>query len=154
MHTSALASPAPKPDPFELSRFVLAQDLNNGQALIEIQSGQKESCWMWYIFPQIAGLGISRTSEYYAINSKEEATAYLGHEILGPRLRTHCEALLSLSGKTAEEIFEYPDHLKLKSSMTLFAQVTPSPSVFTQVLDQYFDGNLDLLTLERLAPVE
>jgi uncharacterized protein (DUF1810 family) len=152
MYTSALA--APKPDPFELSRFVLAQDQNNGQALLEIQSGQKESCWMWYIFPQVDGLGTSETSEYYAIKSKDEAAAYLEHKILGPRLRTHCAALLSLRGKTADEIFGYPDDLKLKSSMTLFAQVTPSPSIFTQVLEQYFDGDLDPLTLERLDSVK
>jgi uncharacterized protein (DUF1810 family) len=139
-------------DSYDLNRFVQAQDANYAQALNEIRRGQKRSHWMWYVFPQFDGLGHSSMSKRYAIKSKAEAEAYLRHAILGPRLLESSEAVLSVDRRTAHEIFGSPDDLKLKSSMTLFAQVSPAGSVFEQVLDKHFEGQRDEATL-RLVDV-
>ena len=137
-------------DPYDLNRFVEAQATIFEQALAELRSGRKRSHWMWFIFPQIAGLGWSPTSRHYAIRSREEAAAYLRHPILGPRLVECVEALLALEGTTASAIFGYPDDLKLRSSATLFARVSPPGSVFHQILDRYFDGAADAKTTRLL----
>lgn len=137
-------------DPYELQRFLRAQAEIYAQALAEIKAGAKESHWMWFIFPQIAGLGRSSTANFYSIQSLAEARAYLDHPVLGPRLSECCGALLALSGRPASQIFGFPDNLKLRSSVTLFAHVSPPGSVFSQVLDKYFDGEPDAKTLELI----
>ena len=108
-------------DPFGLSRFIKAQDKIYDRVLHELRSGRKRTHWMWFVFPQIAGLGYSSTTQYYSIKSAEEARQYLKHPVLGERLRECAETILALEGLSVEEIFGYPDDLKLKSSMTLFA---------------------------------
>ena len=129
-----------------------AQARNYAQALAEIQRGRKESHWMWYVFPQIAGLGMSPTSRRFAIRSRDEAAAYLAHPVLGPRLATCAEALLALErGVSAHDVFGWPDDMKLRSSATLFAQVSPPGSLFAQLLDRYFDGKPDAQTLQLLG---
>jgi uncharacterized protein (DUF1810 family) len=139
-------------DPFDLQRFVDAQSRNYDQALAEIRAGHKESHWMWYVFPQIAGLGSSPTSRRYAIRGRDEAAAYLAHPVLGPRLVACCDALLALApGTPAEHVLGWPDHLKLRSSVTLFAQVSPPGSVFERVLERYFAGEPDAQTLQLLG---
>ncbi|WP_242928412.1 DUF1810 domain-containing protein [Pontibacter vulgaris] len=137
-------------DSYNLNRFLSAQEQIYPSALAEIKSGRKRSHWMWFIFPQLDGLGFSETSRFYAIKSKEEAIAYLNHTILGARLQEITEALLNINGKTASEIFGSPDDVKLKSSMTLFALVSKENSVFQQVLDKYFNGVKDTKTLHLL----
>jgi uncharacterized protein (DUF1810 family) len=137
-------------DPHNLSRFVRAQTNDYGQALSEISAGRKRSHWMWYIFPQIDGLGFSSTSQRYAIKTLAEAEAYLAHPILGTRLIETAEAALSIKGKTATQIFGSPDDMKLRSSATLFARVSPTGSVFHRLLDQFFEGIGDQRTLELL----
>jgi uncharacterized protein (DUF1810 family) len=138
-------------DPYDLCRFVRAQEDTYQQALSEILSGQKRSHWMWFIFPQIDGLGFSSTSRLYGIKSVDEARAYLGHSILGPRLRTCAETLLGVQGRSASEIFGSPDDAKLKSCATLFASVSGPDSVFKRVLDKYFGGESDDKTLKILG---
>jgi len=135
-------------DPYHLNRFIDAQELNYRSALAEITAGRKISHWMWYVFPQYDGLGFSATSRHYAIKSPVEAEAYLGHPVLGPRLGECVDALLSVTGKTAHEIFGSPDDLKLKSCMTLFAHISAEGSAFDQVLARYFEGQRDSRTLE------
>src|SRR5215468_6851815 len=120
-------------DPYNLSRFVQAQEGVYQQALSEISSGRKQSHWMWYIFPQFDGLGFSSTSRRYAIKSPEEARAYLAHPVLGPRLVECAEAVLQVDGRSAHEIFGSPDDLKLRSSASLFASVSPPGSVFERM---------------------
>jgi uncharacterized protein (DUF1810 family) len=137
-------------DPYDLSRFVQAQEDDYEQALSEIGSGRKQSHWMWYVFPQFEGLGFSSMSQRYAIKSIAEATAYLAHPILGPRLVACAEAALRIEGRTAREIFGSPDDMKLRSCATLFAHVSPPGPVFHQLLDKYFQGNRDDKTLELL----
>ena len=137
-------------DPFDLHRFVSAQEGSYDTALAELRSGQKRTHWMWYIFPQIDGLGYSPTAKFYAIKSPEEARQYLEHPVLGPRLLTCAEAVLSVEGRSVSEIFGFPDDLKLKSSMTLFASVAEPRSVFVRVLDKYFHGEHDFRTLDLL----
>jgi uncharacterized protein (DUF1810 family) len=137
-------------DPFELGRFVRAQVGDYERALSEIRDGEKQSHWMWYIFPQIDGLGISAMSRRYAIKSRAEAQAYLAHAILGPRLRECAEAALGVEGRTAFEIFGSPDDQKLRSCATLFAEVSPDGSVFHRLLDRYFEGKPDTKTLQLL----
>ncbi|MGB7738985.1 MAG: DUF1810 domain-containing protein [Steroidobacteraceae bacterium] len=137
-------------DPFDLDRFVQAQDGTFATALAEIRSGRKRSHWMWYVLPQIAGLGFSAMSQRYAIQGAAEAQAYLEHPVLGPRLLECVEALLTIEGRSAHEIFGSPDDLKLRSCATLFAHVTPPGSVFERLLDQYFEGKRDPRTLELL----
>ncbi|MBX3617437.1 DUF1810 domain-containing protein [Nitrosomonas sp.] len=138
-------------DPFALDRFVQAQSHAFETALAEIISGCKRSHWMWYIFPQYAGLGYSALSQRYAISSAAEARAYLDHPILGPRLLRCCEALLAIDNRSAYEIFDSPDDMKLKSCATLFASITPEGSVFEQLLNRYFQGNRDQKTLDLLG---
>ena len=135
------------PDPHNLQRFVDAQQSDYDAALAEVSAGRKRSHWMWYIFPQYDGLGFSPTSIHYSIKSLEEARAYLEHPLLGPRLYQCAEALLAVSGRSASQIMGYPDDLKLKSSMTLFAHISPHGSVFEQVLERYFDAQRDQKTI-------
>ena len=138
-----------EPDPFNLARFTEAQDGIYEHAVAELRRGQKTSHWMWFVFPQIAGLGQSSTSQYYAISSLAEAQAYLAHEVLGPRLR-ECASILVATSRSADQIFGGIDALKLRSSMTLFQLADATEPLFTQVLDQYFDGAEDPATLQRL----
>jgi uncharacterized protein (DUF1810 family) len=132
-----------------LERFVEAQDGVYDDALAELSAGRKRTHWIWFIFPQIAGLGSSPTARLYAIASLDEARAYLAHPVLGPRLRECAQALLAIDGRSARDILGYPDDLKLRSSMTLFARAADDPGVFQAVLDRYFDGP-DPLTLKLL----
>ncbi len=138
-------------DPYDLERFVCAQEGDYERALAEIRAGRKKSHWMWYIFPQIQGLGFSAMSQRYAIKSLAEARAYLNHPILGPRLMACAEALLSLEDRSSDEIFGYPDDMKLRSCATLFAAISPSGSVFHRLLDRYFQGEPDPATLRLLS---
>ena len=140
-------------DPFVLRRFELAQDEHDtyARAVSELRAGRKRSHWMWFVFPQLAGLGRSPTAKPYAISSLDEARAYLLHPVLGPRLVECARILTQLSGLTAEEIFGSVDAQKLRSSMTLFAIAAPDESVFQDVLGQYFGGVRDVLTEELLA---
>ena len=140
-------------DPFNLSRFVRAQEDDYQQALSEIRRGRKRTHWMWYIFPQVEGLGSSPTSREYSIKGIEEAKAYLEHAVLGPRLLECAEAVLQVEGRSAAGIFGFPDDLKLRSSVTLFRCVSPPGSVFERVLEKYFDGEPDAATL-RLLDIE
>ena len=139
-------------DPYDLDRFVQAQQGTYEQALSEIRSGRKRSHWMWFVFPQFDGLGFSATSRQYAIKSVAEAEAYLAHAILGPRLLEISAAALSVAGRTALEIFGSPDDMKLRSSATLFASVSRAGSVFDQLLERYFEGERDQRTLRLLEP--
>ena len=132
----------------DLSRFLKAQEQDYGQALREIRSGRKRSHWMWYIFPQIQGLGFSPTAQYYAIRDLQEARDYLAHPVLGTRLKEISSALLDLDGLSASEIFGYPDDLKLRSSMTLFRMADLNEPVFLEVLEKYYDGKPDARTVE------
>jgi uncharacterized protein (DUF1810 family) len=140
-------------DPFDLERFVAAQDAHAtyDAAVAELRAGRKASHWMWFVFPQIAGLGMSQTSQLYAITSLAEATAYLDHPVLGPRLVLCAQILVGLGGDDAEWIFGDIDAQKLQSSMTLFLRAAPSVGVFAQVLDQYFNGIADPATDLLLA---
>ena|SRR5579859_5485603 len=147
-----MPKPAESDDPYDLARFVEAQEEDYRQALAEIRSGRKESHWMWYIFPQFAGLGFSAMSQRFAIRSLEEAKAYLKHQVLGPRLVRCCVALLEIEGKSAHEIFFSPDDMKLRSCATLFAKVSPAGSVFEQVLVKYFGGKPDEATVALIEP--
>ena len=137
-------------DPDPLARFVTAQEEDYDRALAEIRRGCKQSHWMWYMFPQVRGLGRSAMSERYAIGSLYEARAYLAHPILGPRLLEISQAVLAVTGRSATEIFGWPDDMKLQSSATLFAAASPPGSVFQRILDQYFDGRQDARTMELL----
>ena len=121
------------------------------RALAELAAGEKRSHWMWFIFPQLDGLGSSQTARQYAIKSMEEAREYLKHEALGSRLLECAEAVCAVEGRSASQIFGHPDDLKLRSSMTLFASVENRESVFDRVLDKYFDGERDDRILELLA---
>ena len=128
---------------FDLDRFVVAQEGVYAGVLGELRRGRKTSHWMWYVFPQLAGLGRSWTSQHYAIASLDEARAYLAHPVLGPRLRA-CAALVAAApARSAEEIFGGVDALKLRSSMTLFHRAAPADAVFHQVLDRFYDGVAD-----------
>ena len=138
-------------DPYDLSRFVQAQQDDYAQALAEIRSGRKRSHWMWYVFPQFDGLGHSSMSRQYSIKSVPEAEAYLRHPILGPRLLECCQAALSVEGRSALEIFGSPDDMKLRSCVTLFACVSPAGSVFHRLLDKYFQGERDDRTLRLMV---
>jgi uncharacterized protein (DUF1810 family) len=128
-------------------RFVTAQQNDYPIALSEIKNGQKRSHWMWYIFPQLDGLGFTETSRYYAIHNIDDAASYLAHPVLGIRLIEISRELLSLEGKSANAVFGTPDDLKLKSSMTLFALVPDTDKVFEQVLEKYYNGTKDSKTL-------
>jgi uncharacterized protein (DUF1810 family) len=138
-------------DPYRLRRFESAQNRGTYDAAVtELRAGRKASHWMWFIFPQIAGLGHSSMSRTYAISSLSEAEAYLTHPVLGPRLIECARILTELTGRTAEEIFGATDAMKLRSSMTLFARAAPDNALFQQVLDDYFDGIADIATERRL----
>jgi uncharacterized protein (DUF1810 family) len=135
-------------DPYELMRFVRAQDEAGTyeRALHELESGRKSSHWMWFVFPQLSGLGSSPMAQRYAIGSLNEARAYLQHPVLGPRLQESARALTGQAERDAEAILGSIDAIKLRSSMTLFARADPENPLFAQVLDQYFDGAADPAT--------
>ena len=140
----------PANDPYNLQRFMDAQERVYEQVRTELRNGQKESHWIWFIFPQLRGLGHSQMATAFGISSRQEAAAYLNHPVLGSRLR-ECTRLVNLVEKRSiNQIFEYPDDLKFKSSMTLFARVTPDSQIFQDALQKYFGGELDCLTLERI----
>ena len=142
--------PTPIDDNYNLQRFVDAQNRVYEQVCRELKTGQKRGHWMWYIFPQIEGLGRSSTARRYAISTQQEASAYLEHPVLGSRLRDCTQLVVHIDGRTIEQIFYFPDHLKFHSSMTLFMASTTDNTIFTGALDKYFDGNPDQATLDRL----
>jgi uncharacterized protein (DUF1810 family) len=135
---------------FDLDRFVAAQDGIYPEALADLKRSRKESHWMWFVFPQLAGLGRSDTARFYGIASVAEARAYLAHPVLGPRLRESAETILAHPERSAEAIFGVVDAMKLKSSMTLFAAVASEPAAFVAVLDAFFNGEIDAATLALL----
>ncbi|HEV7309339.1 DUF1810 domain-containing protein [Ensifer sp.] len=139
------------PDPFGLQRFVDAQDRVHAAVLEELRQGRKETHWMWFVFPQLAGLGHSPMAERYAISGREEAEAYLAHPVLGPRLRECTELANAVIGKSANDIFSKPDDRKFWSSMTLFADVDRQGGPFERALERYFEGNKDQRTVDLLA---
>ncbi len=136
--------------PADLSRFVDAQAGTYGQALAELRAGRKTSHWMWFVFPQVAGLGRSPTAQHYAISGLDEARAYLAHPVLGARLVECAQALLDLPGSDAAAVLGPVDAMKLRSSMTLFARADPAQPVFRAVLERYFAGQEDEATTSRL----
>ena len=138
-------------DPYDPDRFVRAQESDFERALAEIKAGEKRTHWMWCVFPQIDGLAFSSTSRYYAIKSVEEARAYLGHPVLGPRLLVCAEAVVGVEGRSVTEIFGFPDNLKLRSCATLFACVMAPGSVFDRLLVKYYRGVRDWKTLRLLG---
>jgi len=138
-------------DRYNLQRFVEAQNPVYKRVLAELSEGRKRTHWMWFIFPQIRGLGQSDISQRFAIASLYEAEAYLAHPILGSHLRECTELVNAVEGRSIEAIFGYPDHLKFRSSMTLFAQAAPGEKIFNEALDKYFAGAPDDFTLSRLA---
>jgi uncharacterized protein (DUF1810 family) len=137
-------------DQFNLQRFVDAQQPVFETAHAELQAGRKRTHWMWFIFPQLAGLGSSATAEFYAIRGRAEAAAYLQHPVLGARLVECAAALLAVEGRSASQILGFPDDLKLRSCATLFASVAPPGSLFEQLIDKYFDGEPDARTIHLL----
>jgi uncharacterized protein (DUF1810 family) len=137
-------------DSYDLQRFVDAQDRVFEQVRQELQDGSKRSHWMWFVFPQIAGLGFSQMAARYAISSLAEATAYLAHPVLGPRLKECTQLVLQVEGRSIRQIFGQPDDMKFRSSMTLFARAAPDEPIFTKALQKYFGGELDRMTLERI----
>jgi uncharacterized protein (DUF1810 family) len=137
-------------DPYQPDRFVLAQGPVYKQVLSELKAGIKMSHWMWFIFPQIRGLGRSPVSVEYAISGHSEAQAYLQHPVLGPRLKECTRLVLEVESRLATEIFDTPDDMKFRSSMTLFAEVSPDDDIFAKALKKYFGGEPDRLTLDRL----
>ena len=137
-------------DRYNLQRFVDAQDVVFEQARSELREGRKRSHWMWFIFPQIEELGHSALASRFAISGREEAEAYLNHPLLGPRLRDCTRVVNLVEGRSVEQIFGYPDDLKFRSSMTLFAHATGDNQVFRDAIEKYFAGEFDPLTLERL----
>lgn len=138
------------PDPYNLNRFLSAQEPVIETVLSELKNGRKQSHWMWFIFPQIDGLGFSSTTKYYAIKSLDEARHYLQHPVLGPRLLQCTGLVLAVEGKSSLEIFGSPDDLKLKSSMTLFSRTAGPESVFARVLEKYFHSHSDERTIALL----
>ena len=138
-------------DPYDLARFVRAQEPAYDQAMSEIRGGRKRSHWMWYIFPQFDGLGVSSTSRQYSLKSAAEAEAYLRHPVLGSRLLESVQAVLDVEGRSALEVFGSPDDMKLRSCATLFACVSPAGSVFELLLDRYFGGERDDKTLRLIG---
>lgn len=143
---------APTPsDPFELVRFVEAQDDVIDEVRAQLSAGRKTSHWMWYVFPQIAGLGSSIMAQGYAIRGRSEAEAYLAHPVLGPRLCELTALVAAIPGKSAHDIFGTPDDLKFRSCVTLFAAIAPHKAVFRQALGRFFDGQDDQRTLELLG---
>ena len=139
------------PDPHDLDRFVQAQARDYERVLAELRSGRKRSHWMWFVFPQLEGLGSSPTSRRFAIRNLDEARAYLAHALLGPRLLECAEAVLAVEGRSATEILGSPDDFKLRSCATLFSCVSPAGSVFHRLLAQYYGGEGDGRTLRLLG---
>lgn len=137
-------------DPYDLQRFVAAQDAVYPRVVAELRAGRKQSHWMWFIFPQVAGLGHSAMAQKYAIGSRAEAAAYLDHPVLGPRLRECTRLVNAVEGSSIRDILGPPDDLKFRSSMTLFAQVAPDNAEFIAAIRKYFDGHFDDATLARL----
>ena len=135
----------------DLDRFVAAQDGVYTQALAELRRGAKTSHWMWFVFPQVAGLGHSSTARHYALAGLEEARDYLAHPVLGPRLRESCEALLGAPAGSASEVLGSVDAMKLRSSVTLFGLADPDEPLFTEVLERFFDGRPDARTEELVS---
>ncbi len=138
-------------DPFDLTRFVEAQERVYPYALAEIRAGEKETHWMWYIFPQIDGLGFSSMAKKHAIKNMDEAKAYLAHPLLGQRLRECFEALLAIEGRSAYQIFDSPDDMKLRSCATLFASAAEKPNLFERILEKYYEGERDTKTLKLIG---
>lgn len=138
-------------DPFDLQRFVDAQDRVYAAVLDELGHGQKRTHWMWFVFPQLAGLGHSPMAQRYAISGLDEASAYLAHPVLGPRLRECTERANAVAGRSAHDIFSSPDDMKFRSSMTLFAEVEKDRGPFGVALARYFAGEKDRRTMEILA---
>ena len=138
-------------DPFDLQRFVDAQESIYETVIDELTNGRKRSHWMWFVFPQLRGLGSSPTAARFGISSADEACAYLAHEVLGPRLRECSRLVAQIDGRSIEEIVGWPDNLKLRSSMTLFARATEDNDDFVAVLDKFYGGEEDPATLARLA---
>ena len=138
-------------DVHNLQRFLDAQSNIYSQVITELQQGSKRTHWIWFIFPQMAGLGFSQTASYYGIKSIDEARSYLKQPILGERLRECVRLVLNVKGKTARQIFGSPDDLKFCSSMTLFQQASPDNSLFAKALDQYYQGKADTRTLQLLG---
>jgi len=138
-------------DRYNLYRFVEAQEPDMSQVKEELRAGKKRTHWMWYVFPQVTGLGKSPAAERYAIKSRDEAEAYLAHDILGPRLRECTEIVNRVEGRSAKDIFGHPDVLKFRSSMTLFEAVSDNPLRFETALDQYYDNNRCKKTLQFLS---
>ena len=138
-------------DPFDLQRFVDAQARVYHSVLDELRDGRKRSHWIWFVFPQIAGLGSSPTAARYAISSLDEARAYLAHPVLGPRLRECAQLVTRVQGRSVGQIFGSPDDLKVRSSMTLFARATSDNDDFVAVLEKYYDGAEDPLTVAQLS---
>jgi uncharacterized protein (DUF1810 family) len=138
-------------DPYDLRRFVETQTTTYEGALAELRRGRKASHWMWYIFPQIAGLGMSAMSQHYSISCLDEARAYLEHPVLGPRLIECIEAMNAVEDRTAYEILGPPDDMKFRSCLTLFAAAAPDNKIFAEALGRYFAGETDPLTLEKLG---
>ena len=139
------------PDRFDLDRFVRAQQPVLAQVLEELRDGRKRSHWMWFVFPQLSGLGHSATARHYAIASRQEAIAYLAHPLLGPRLIACGELVNQVRNRSVQQIFGNPDDLKFRSSMTLFAALRPAATVFRDALARYFDGVPDQATIDRLG---
>lgn len=137
-------------DPHNLKRFLEAQNPLYPRVKAELRSGQKTGHWMWFIFPQLRGLGRSPMANEYGISSREEALAYLQHPILGERLRECTRLVHSVEGRSVNEIFGYPDDLKFRSSMSLFANVSPQDQIFKHALEKFFEGEPDRLTLQLL----
>jgi len=137
-------------EPHDLQRFVDAQDPMFDQVRTELRAGRKRSHWMWFVFPQLSGLGTSPIARRYAISSRAEAEAYLDHPILGPRLHECTRLVTEIRGRTIDEIFGYPDNMKFRSSMTLFAHARLDNKIFTEAIKKYFPDGFDPLTLERL----
>lgn len=135
----------------DLERYLKAQENDYGRALSEVKKGYKSSHWMWFIFPQIIGLGQSRTSILYSIRSLDEAKAYMENEVLAARMNEICNALLELKTDNATDIFGTPDDMKLHSSMTLFAEADPDNDIFMKVIDKFFGGKKDSRTLEIIG---
>lgn len=140
----------PTDDPHDLHRFLTAQEGDYAAALAEVRAGRKTSHWMWYVFPQFAGLGFSSMSQRYAIRSLDEAREYLAHPVLGPRLRECAEAAVGVEGKSARDIFGSPDDIKLKSCATLFDAVEPG-AVFDRLLAKFYGGERDEKTLQLIG---
>jgi uncharacterized protein (DUF1810 family) len=138
-------------DPFDLRRFVEAQDRVYGTVIEELRSGRKRSHWIWFVFPQLHGLGNSATAVRYGITSLQEARAYLAHEVLGPRLRECARLVAQIDGRSADDVFGWPDNLKVRSSMTLFAHATNDNADFRAVLDKLYNSEEDPVTVEQLT---